>query len=166
MRHKLLTVKIIAALGIPLFPLGAHFFLAANETSGFRETNRASRNGAETLADVRGSEAPGESAGETPPPIGPETLARVFRQPDKGPDRAPAAEKPPESNAAAKSAPLPGDGKFSYLGLIRESNDQEWLYIKEEETGRVISVNASLATADEERCVVEIEGISYFIRRN
>jgi hypothetical protein len=164
MRHKLLTIKIVAALGIPLFPLGAYFFLEINKASGIQEERAASRDIAETRAAERGSEGIDESSGsapETVPPISPEILARVFRQPGKGPAR----EKTPRENETVQAGPVPGDGKFSYLGLIRKSNDQEWLYIKEEETGRIIPVNACLASADEEHCVVEIDGISYFIRR-
>jgi hypothetical protein len=164
MRHKLLALSIAAALGIPLFPLGAYFFLAAHN-AGFRVETPAFRGIAETQAAERGAEEPGESPGaaeKAPSPVGPEMLARVFRQPNTGPV---AAEAPGEE-ALVQSGPVPGEGKFSYLGLIRESNEQEWLYIKEEETGRIISVNAGLASVDAERYVVEIDGTAYFIRRN
>jgi hypothetical protein len=161
MRDKLLAIKIMAALGIPLFPLGARFFPPRSNASDFRE---ASPGVWETPAAALEPERPVEAGApfeEPLPPPGAETLARVFRIP-KG---AAAGENPPGDEGISQTRPVPGDGKFSYLGSIRESNNQEWLYIKEEETGRIISVNASPGSINAEDCVVEIEGTSYFIRR-
>jgi hypothetical protein len=163
MSHKTPAIKIIAALGIPLFPLGAHYFQPPNKAPVFREAGPAPQGVQETPAfEPEGFAGPGEGGGETLPPIRAETLARVFSPPNRGAAR----EKPPGGGAISQAQPVPGDGKFSYLGSIRESDDQEWLYIKEKETGRIISINAKTASIDEERCVVEIEGTSYFIRRN
>ncbi|MDR0597723.1 MAG: hypothetical protein LBG14_04375 [Treponema sp.] len=162
MYNKLLTVKIIAALGIPLFPLGARLFLSQNNASGFRESARAPQGLTEIPAPAFNPEGPAE-AGKLPdralPPIGAETLARAFRAPNK----ALPGEEPRED--APQTRPVPGEGKFSYLGSIRESDDREWIYVKEETSGRILSINASLASINEEHCVVEIEGASYFIRR-
>jgi hypothetical protein len=154
MSHKTVAVSIAAALGIPLFPLGAGLFLAHNEPSGFRET----------IPDIREipeipAAAPQKAA---PPPAGPEILAPAFRRPDRGA----AAEKTLRTEAAGRPGPIPGDGKFSYLGLIRESDSRERLCIKVEETGRVIFVDAGLEPANQERWVFEIEGASYSIGRN
>ncbi|MDR1250155.1 MAG: hypothetical protein LBK63_12750 [Treponema sp.] len=154
MSHKTAAVRIAAALGIPLFPLGAYFFLLKNEPANFRGT----------IPDIREiPEIPAVAPEkETPPPASPEILALAFRRPDRGA----AGEKTLRMDAAAQAAPVPGDGKFSYLGLIRESDSREWLCIKEEETGKVIFVDPDPETANEERWVFEIEGVSYSIRRN
>ena len=165
MHNKALTIKIIAALGIPLLPLGAHFFLAHSSAPGFREAAQAPQAIPETQAtelEPEGAVKPGGFADKTLPPIGAEILARVFNAPNTGV----AKKKPPEGGAIARTQPVPGDGKFSYLGSIREANDRQWLYIKDEETGMVISVNADMSVIDEEHCVVEVEGTSYSIRRN
>jgi hypothetical protein len=164
MNDKTAAIKIIAALGILLFPLGARFYLAQNSAPGFTETAQAPRDIQETPARALESKGPvetGSPVDERLPPIGAETLARVFRAPNK----TARGGKPPEDAAIAQPQAVPGDGKFSYLGSIRESNDREWIYIKEKDTGRIISVNASLASINEDRYVVEIEGASYFIRR-
>ncbi|MDR3124247.1 MAG: hypothetical protein LBU16_10795 [Treponema sp.] len=163
MGNKTLAITIIAALGIPLFPLSARFYLSQNSAAGFQEATQAPQDVPETpTAAPEVSAEPGMSSAEASPPISPETLARVFVPPNKAATR---EETPADSGTGARAQPVPGDGKFSYLGLIRDSNDQEWLYIKEEETGKVISVNARAASINEEYCVVEIEGTSYFIRR-
>jgi hypothetical protein len=165
MHNKRPALKIIAALGIPLFPLGAHFFPPHNKAPGFQGAPRTPREIQETPAAALEQERPVEAGKplEDPlPPIGAETLARVFVLPN----RAAAREEAPGDDAIAQAQPVPGDGKFSYLGSIRESNNREWLYIKEETSGRIISIDASLSSINEERCVVEIEGTSYFIRRN
>jgi hypothetical protein len=162
MRHK--TIRIIAALGIPLFPLGARFFPPQNKAGGFSQAGQAPRNIQEIPAAVferEGFAEPGEPAVATFPPA--EALAGLFSPPAK----AAAREKSPGNDGAgAQTQPVPGEGKFSYLGSIREANDQEWLYIKEEETGRIISVNAGLSSIDGERRIIEIEGASYFFRSN
>jgi hypothetical protein len=162
MHNKTLAIKIIAALGIPLFPLGACFYLSQSNAPGFPETSQAGspETPARAFEPERLAE-PGRPVDEAPPPIGAETLARVFR----APNRAAAREEAPEDAAIAQAQPVPGDGKFSYLGSIRESNNREWLYIKEETSGRIISIDASLSSINEERYVVEIDGASYFIRR-
>jgi hypothetical protein len=165
MSYKTLTLKILAVLGIPLFPLGARFYLSHNSAAVVQEATRRSQAVREIPAWEAGPEgfAPPESfAGDALPPVSPETLARVFSPPNRGAAGEGAAGASP---AAADTRPVPGDGKFSYLGSIRDSHDQEWLYIKEEETGRVIPVNARAGLIDEERCVVEIGGTAYFIRR-
>jgi hypothetical protein len=162
MRHK--TIRIIAALGIPLFPLGARFFPQHNNAVGSLAAGQAPREIPKAPAAVLAPEGFAEPErppdGALPPA---ETLAGAFSPPTK----AAAREAPPgDGGAEAQTQPVPVEGKFSYLGSIREANDQEWLYIKEAETGRIISVNASLASINDERCVVEIEGASYFFRRN
>jgi hypothetical protein len=154
MSHKSRAVIIAAALGIPLFPLGAHFLLAKNEPPGFRETIPETGN-AETIPAA-------VPAKETPPQTAPEMLARAFRRP--GAETA--GEKTPGPDAAVRAAPVPGDGKFSYLGLIRESESREWLCVKEEASGRVMFVEPDPASAREERWVFAIEGVSYSIGRN
>jgi hypothetical protein len=159
MRHK--TIRIIATLGIPLFPLGARFFPPHNNAGGFLEAGRAPQGAQETPATVfEELGEPGKLLGETLPPA--EALAGLFSSPAKAAVR----EQPPENTPIAQTQPVPGEGKFSYLGSIREANDQEWLYIKEEATGRIISVNASLSTINGEHLMVAIEGASYFFRRN
>jgi hypothetical protein len=173
MSYKTLAIKIIATLGIPLFPLGARLYLSH---SGGAPREAARGGGAEEAAFEPGTagepaelggpfrcdgpERPGAGA---PPPVSPEALARAFGPPG----RAAVREQRPEEDGGAgvPARPVPGEGKFSYLGSIRESNDQEWLYIKEETTGRIISISAGAVSADEERWVVEIEGTAYFIRR-
>jgi hypothetical protein len=175
MPNKLGLLKIIAALGIPLFPLGA-FFLPPNRAPGFREPGEAPR---DIPAPAFEPETPAEAEpppGEEAPPVAAETLALAFRAPNRvlntAPNKVPntaaagagqAGTRPPGDITPAQ--PVPGEGKFSYLGSIRESNDREWLYIKEEASGRIISFDASLGSTNEESCVVEIEGASYFIRR-
>jgi hypothetical protein len=164
MRNKLLAVKIIAALGIPLFPLGARFFPPQGSVGGLAETGEAPQGIAETQAmafEPEGSVKPEKPIEKTFPPVKAETLARVFSPPNK----ARAGEQPPRDGTAAQTQAVPGDGKFSYLGSIRESNGREWLYIKEEASGRVMSIDASLDSSNEAGCVVAIEGVSYFIRR-
>jgi hypothetical protein len=162
MRHKI--IRIIAALGIPLFPLGARFFPPQHNAGGSWEAGRAPREGPETPATVPAPEGfaePGRPTDGALPPA--EALAGLFIPPATATERrAPSRDGGPE----AQTRPVPADGKFSYLGSIRDANDQEWLYIKETETGRIISVNASLASINGERWVVEIEGASYFLRRN
>jgi hypothetical protein len=162
MRHNI--IRIIAALGIPLFPLGARFFPLQHNAGGFWEADRAPGGIPETPAAVpepEGSAEPEKLFDKTLPP--PEALAGAFSPPVK-----PAARKmsPEDSGAGARPPPVPGEGKFSYLGSIRDADDQEWLYIKEKETGRIIAINAGPASIDGERRVVEIEGASYFFRRN
>jgi hypothetical protein len=154
MGYKTAAIRIMAALGIPLFPLGARLFLAKNEPPGFRET----------IPDIRDIQEIPAAAPETEklPPPGPEILALAFRRPDRGS----AGEQAPQPGALVRAAPVPGDGKFSYLGLIRESDNRERLCIKEEETGRVMFVDPDPASANEERWVFAIEGVSYSIRRN
>jgi hypothetical protein len=165
MRHKLRTVKIIAALGIPLFPLGAYFFPPHSEAPGFQGTPPAPGEIQATPAAGLEPERPAESGkppGEPLPPIGAEALARVFAPPKK----AAAGGQAPGNDPSIQTRPVPGEGKFSYLGSIRESNNREWLYIKEEASGRILSIEASAGSINEERCVVEIDGTSYLIRRN
>jgi hypothetical protein len=152
MSHKSRALRIAAALGIPLFPLGARLFLAANEQPGFREAIPAVGEFQEIPA------AAGEK--ETPPQTAPEILALAFRRPGTGA----AGEK--TIRPVVRATPVPGDGKYSYLGLIRESDSRERLCIKEEETGRVLFVDPDPASANEERWVFAIEGVSYSIRRN
>jgi hypothetical protein len=154
MSYKTSAVIIMAALGIPLFPLGACLFLVQNEPSGFREAFSNIRDIPEIPAT-----APEE---DTPPPAGPEILASAFRRPGRGT----AGKKAPGTDAAVPDGPAPVEGKFSYLGLIRESDSREWLCIKEEETGRVIFVDPGPEPANEERWVFTIEGVSYSIGRN
>ena len=164
MRNKILAINIIAALGIPLFPLGAWFFLSQSSASGFRSAGQAPQGIPEIPAPAfrpEGSVETGKLLDQALPPIGAETLARVFRAPNKAASR----EKAPEDAAIPQTRPVPGDGKYRYLGSIRESDNREWIYIKDETNGRILSVNANLASINEEHCVVEIEGTSYFIRR-
>jgi hypothetical protein len=165
MHNKIAVIKVIAALGIPLFPLGAGFFPPSNRAPVFREEEETPQTIQETPAAIFEAEGFIESErplAETLPPIEAETLARVF----KAPNRAATRERDPgDSTIAAQAQPVPGEGKFSYLGSIRDSGGREWLYIKEEKTGRIFSIDASLGSINEERCVVEIEGTSYFIRR-
>jgi hypothetical protein len=162
MSYKALAIKIIAALGIPLFPLGARLFLSQNSAGGFQETAPAPRGVINAPpADPEGFVQPEKFAAEALPRVSPETLARVFSPPNRGAPK----EQLAAADASVQTQAVPGDGKFSYLGSIRESTDQEWLYIKEKETGRVISINARAASINEEHCVVELGGISYFIRR-
>jgi hypothetical protein len=162
MSHKTLSIRIIAALGIPLFPLGAHFFRPYGTAPGLGETEPPQAVQETPAFEPEGFAETGEPGGEAPPPVRAEILARVFRAPHRGAAR----EQPPEEGAGSQSRPVPGDGKFSYLGSIRESDDQEWLYIKEKASGRIFSVDAKTGSIDEGHCVVEIEGTSYFIRRN
>jgi hypothetical protein len=165
MHNKALTIKIIAALGIPLFPLGARFFLAHDSAPVFGEAAQAPQGIPEieaTALEPEGAVKPGSSVDEAFPPIGAETLARVFHSPNTGA----AKKQPPEGITSARAQPVPGDGKFSYLGSIRDANDRQWLCIKDEETGMVISVNADMSEINEEHWVVEIQGTSYSIRRN
>jgi hypothetical protein len=167
MPNKAPAIAIIAALGIPLFPLGARLYLSRSNTAGFTEPAPAPRGIQETpAAGGEGLSESGRIPDKTLPPIAAETLARVFRSPAGGA----AGEQPPgerQTGGAPLPAakPVPGEGKYSYLGSIRESDDREWLYIKEEASGRIISINTSPFSINEERCVVEIEGISYSIRR-
>jgi hypothetical protein len=154
MGYKTAAVRIMAALGIPLFPLGAYWFLAKNEQPGSREAIPAVREFQEIPAT--------ESEKETPPPPGPEILALAFRRPH----RESTGEKAAPPDAVVRAAPVPGDGKFSYLGLIRESGSRERLCIKEEETGRVMFVDPEPESDNEERWVFAIEGVSYSIGRN
>jgi hypothetical protein len=169
MGYKARAVALIAALGIPLFPLGARWYLSRGNAAGLPETAGTSRGfpefpGPETPDLDRAGAAPAErSAAETFPPVSPETLARVFSPPNKA---AAGEERPGESGAVPRAQPVPGEGKFAYLGSIRKSDDQEWLYLKEAETGRVVAVNPLGASANGERWVVEIGGITYGIRRN
>ncbi|MDR1250205.1 MAG: hypothetical protein LBK63_13000 [Treponema sp.] len=153
MSHKA-AVRIAAALGIPLFPLGAHFFLAKNEPPDIRAAIPVAGDIQEIPAAVIKK--------ETQQPTAPEILALAFSPPEKGT----AGKKASGESAVVRADPVPGDGKFSYLGLIRESNTQEWLCVKEEETGRVLFVDAKLASANEDRWALEIEGVSYSIGRN
>jgi hypothetical protein len=165
MHNKIGTIKVIAALGIPLFPLGAGFFPPPNSAPALWESEKAPQDILEAPAaffEAEGLVEPERPLAETPPPIEAETLARVFR----APNRAAARERPPGNDTiAAQDRPVPEEGKFSYLGSIRDSGDQEWLYIKEEKTGRIISIAASPDSSGEENSVVEIEGTSYLIRR-
>jgi hypothetical protein len=107
-----------------------------------------------------GPSAPGDSVGRggtvTLPPA--ESLAGVFRVPVRG-----VTPRQPEARAI-QTRTVPGDGKFSFLGSIRNNDDQEWLYLKEVETGRIISINAETVVVSGEGRVIEIEGASYFFR--
>jgi hypothetical protein len=164
MRNKIAALKVIAALGIPLFPLGALFFPPPTRMPVFSEKGEAPQEIPEIPAAIFKDESfvdPERPVAEAFPPVGAEALARVFSPPDK----TAAGEEPQGEDIIAETNPVSGEGKFSYLGSIRDSGDQEWLYITEEETGRIISVDTSLGSSNEERCVVEIEGTSYFIRR-
>jgi hypothetical protein len=173
MGNKLLAIKILAALGIPLFPLGARLYLSQASAPAPREA--AAQGGVPPAAfEPERLGEPGRPPGEALPPVEAEALARVFRAPGKAApgdgsrERAQerAQERAGEEGPGGQSLPVPGEGKFSYLGSIRESGGREWLYIKEEASGRIISVDALLSSTTAERCVVEIEGISYSIRRN
>ncbi|MDR2739850.1 MAG: hypothetical protein LBB68_08485 [Treponema sp.] len=139
MYRKLFIIKIVLVFGILLFPLGALFFLSKNRIPLPREE----------LAE-RGTFpiTPPELQDQRLLQTGVDQLALIFRPPIN------------------KLAPISGDEKFSYLGLIRETDDQEWLYLKDRESGRVISINASLISTGAEYSVVDIGGIQYFIRRN
>jgi hypothetical protein len=158
MYRKLFIIKIVFALGIPLFPLGALFFLSKNRIPLPREelTERG------TLPIT-----PPEIQDREPLQAGADQLALIFRPPINKP--APIVTVPAEpadEGGDIDPAPIPGDEKFSYLGLIRETDDQEWLYLKDRESGRVISINADLISAGAEYSVVTIGDIQYFIRRN
>jgi hypothetical protein len=154
MSHKAAAIRIIAALGIPLFPLGAHFLLVSRDSPDIRETIPESGESQKIQSAIP------ETATllQTPPEI----LALLFSRPDQEAEETQASKEAP----AVRAAPVPGDGKFSYLGLIRESSSQEWLCVKEEETGRILFVDARLASAHEDRWALEIEGVSYSIGSN
>jgi hypothetical protein len=107
---------------------------------------------------------------QKPPQPDANQVALVFRPPINTP---PPARKELQTENLIQAGgeigtpSIAGDEKYSYLGLIRESNDQEWLYLKDRETGRVISIReADMVSANQEYCVVDIGGIHYFIRRN
>ncbi|MDR2079548.1 MAG: hypothetical protein LBP74_07505 [Treponema sp.] len=158
MYRKLFIIKVVLVLGIPLFPLGALFFLSKNRIPLPRE--ELAERGTFPIAQP---ELQDQGLLQT----GVDQLARIFRPPINKP--APIAGIPAEpayEGADIDPAPIPGDEKFSYLGLIRETDDQEWLYLKDRESGRIISINASLISAGTEYSVVDIGGIQYFIRRN
>jgi hypothetical protein len=154
MYRKLFIIKIVLVLGIPLFPLGALFFLSKNRIPLSREELAEGGILPITPPVPQDQETLQTGAGE---------LALIFRPPINKPIAGIPAEPADED---IDPAPIPGDEKFSYLGLIRETDDQEWLYLKDRESGRVISINASLISAGGEYSVVNIGGIQYFIRRN
>jgi hypothetical protein len=158
MYRKLFIIKIVLVLGIPLFPLGALFFLSKNRIPLPRE--ELTERGPLPIT-------PPELQDQELLQTGAEQLALVFRSPIN--TSAPIAGDPVEpahEGGDIDPAPIPGDEKFSYLGLIREADNQEWLYLKDRESGRVISINASLISTGTEYSVVDIGGIQYFIRRN
>ncbi|GHV73399.1 hypothetical protein AGMMS49940_07010 [Spirochaetia bacterium] len=146
MYRKLFFAGIALAIGIPLFPLGALFFLSKNRTPVPVEKLPESIIIPNYVPEIREPD---------PPQISAEQLALVFRPP---------VNKPPLRVKASEKAV---DTQYSYLGLIRENNGQEWLYLKENETGRLISIGAGeMVSKTQEYCVVSIDGTHYFIRRN
>jgi hypothetical protein len=154
MRHKTTAVRIAAALGIPLFPLGAFFFPGANKAPLMREAIPD----AGIIEAIPAAVPEQERQARTEPEI----LALAFRRPA----RKAAGKQTSGPDRAVRAAPVPGEDKFSYLGLIRESDGREWLCVKEEATGRVIFLDSDPAAINEERCVFEIAGVSYSIGRN
>ena len=64
MSNKVPAIKIMAALGIPLFPLGAHFFPPPQGAPGFREATRAPQGVQEAPAfEPEGFAEPGAPGG-------------------------------------------------------------------------------------------------------
>jgi hypothetical protein len=158
MYRKLFIIKIVLALGIPLFPLGALFFLSKNRIPLPREELTEGR----TLPIT-----PPVAQDQDAPQTGTDQLALIFRPPiNKPASIAGIPAEPADVGGGIDPALIPGDEKFSYIGLIRKTDDQEWLYLKDRESGRVISINPSLISAEAEYSVVDIGGIQYFFRRN
>jgi hypothetical protein len=158
MNHKIL--RIVAALGIPLFPLGARLLPPRHNPGVFSEAappGAPEPPAAVPLAEAAEPERP--LHGALPPA---EALAGLFIPPATA---APRGTPSGDGNAGLRAEPVSAEGKFSYLGSIREDDDREWLYLKDEATGRILSVNASPAASNGERSVVAIDGVPYFFRR-
>ncbi|WP_010259491.1 hypothetical protein [Treponema primitia] len=158
MYRKLFIAKIILALGIPVFPLGALFYASQNRPPIPREELAENVIIPVTLPDIPEKKQPQTGADQ---------LALIFRPPiNKPASKTPVPENPVPGDGNTDPIPIPGEEKFSYLGLIRETDNQEWLYLKDRESGRIISINAGLVSADAEYSVINIDGTQYFIRRN
>ncbi|MFP3042356.1 hypothetical protein LQZ19_11125 [Treponema primitia] len=158
MYHKLFIAKIILALGIPLFPLCALFYVSQNRASIPQVELVENVIIPAALPDIQEYERNHISADQ---------LALIFHPPiNKPAAKVYVPEDPVLEDRKADPIPIPVDEKFSYLGLIRETDSREWLYLKDRESGRIVSINTNPVSEDTEYSVVDIDGIQYFIRRN
>ncbi|AEF85688.1 hypothetical protein TREPR_1388 [Treponema primitia ZAS-2] len=190
MYRKLLFIEIVLALGIPALPLGAILSLTTGTRNKIQPPNVPP--GENPMLSV-GAAGSGTEEQTVPPvfpapvsikelPTGkasPEQLALAFRPPAPNTVVAvPATGKRAGEGNAASPAASPEkyrrDDKFKHLGSIRDGGDREWLYFKDNESGRIIAVSPDgasrngieLVSADTESYVITKDNIEYLIRRN
>jgi hypothetical protein len=105
---------------------------------------------------------------DAPEPLPPRVLAASFR--------AMGAQNPPPGIAlGAVPAPIrreinaaPAEKKnLKYLGSIKDSIGQEWVYVKDRDTGQIIAAHSAVpASANQDAYVVTIGGNEWIIRRD
>jgi hypothetical protein len=107
----------------------------------------------------------GEAKPSAAPPPEPRELARLFSVPPRlaagaEPSRAkvtvPGGASRDTPPAAESAAPPPEDGRFRLLGIIRDAQNGEQLYLKEGETGAIVAVGME--------DVVDRAGGAYLVR--
>ncbi len=118
-----------------------------------------------------------DGEGGSPAPPSPRTMARSFYIPVPAPpvSEVRPEEVPPEPE---EIKPLPGDGRFKALGVIRDGEDVERLYLKDEQTGRLLKlrldggvedgnqiISGTGSAAASSGYILNIDGVLYSIRR-
>jgi hypothetical protein len=151
MYRKLPILEIALALSIPAFPLGALFFLSKNSPRLPEDETPAPAFIREYLNELPEKNAPGKNPSRPVLAFHPRITGGTIKETPHA--------KPEEPPAPPEPAPVfPGD-TFKYLGLVKEADGREQLYLKNIKTGRVIAVNT-------DSYAVSMDGEKYIIRRN
>jgi hypothetical protein len=113
----------------------------------------------ETRTGIAGKTAPEQNGDQGQEVLAdPRSLARSFRLP-RSPEKTaavPGRTEPPSAPVLrpAPPPPLPPvKDQVTLLGIIRDGEDAEWLYVKERESGRILRIAAVIESENENRLI-------------
>jgi hypothetical protein len=173
MYHKYIITELLLSLGILSCPLAGGLFLSLDTfmaAGGELPGTVSGSSQDETPARIPGTmETPAYPDAPEPPFLSPENLTLSFRVPEE--TKTPAvAPWPVQEEVTSGPVEIPGPvekDNLKYLGSIKVSDEREWIYLKDTDTGQIIAAkNIVLVSTDETFYMVNIEGNKFIIRRD